>query len=897
MKGLKWAFTIFIFACSLSHLNAATYYVSPGGSDNNSGTSSGTPWKTIAKVNSFALKAGDVVLFKTGSIWREQLSITKSGYSGSPIKVGSYGTDARPIFSGSDVITGWTQYSGNVWKKSVSSPRQVFFSGIRGQKKTSASACTASRDWYWNSGVLYVYSASAPSNIEAALRAQGVYINAKYVTVENIQVERTYNDGVYLSANCEGVVINNMAVYQWSNEINVGRGGVQLQGKNNTVQNSVFGKATGNEIADQNWAGFLPVYVTGTNMTVANNKIYHNSLENESSSGYIAYGIRLSNITGITKVYGNYIYHTGSSGIITTSGSRSGEEVHIYNNIIEYPGQAGIAAYKTRGTDGVGGKGYVYGNNVSYANRLGNDVGGNGNQASGIHFNDGSQSSTSTSQPFMKWYCYENEVHHNYTPKDPNTPDANGISMDFNANGVEVYRNLLHDNAGKAIEVWNADNCKLYYNIGYSNDAGITVTSAGGAETANNNMIFNNTLYKNYNGDSRGPNYNTEMYFGQNSKNNTIKNNILYASNYGTAYRYSNLTASGMVVDYNIVYSERGIVGWDSYSSKHTFAAWRSRYPSFDVHSVNADPKFADAGAGNFSLASNSPAINKGSLLGTLLDFAGKALSGVPDIGALEYGSGSGSSDASIPAGTKILLNANAGTLRGDARLGSMTGMRNTRAVYFIGYDGGTSFSVKIPSSGTWYAWARVYCKSSGGRNAFSFNINSKSFTLGDNDNKYDQWYWDGYKGSKITLGTLNAGSYYMSISGKEYGLTLWVDQIVLTNDPNFVPTDSNIGKESAAGEMDETETVIPEVYELSQNFPNPFNPATTIRFSLAEDSPVLLKVYDILGAEVATVIDEVMSAGKHEVKFDGANLASGVYIYRLEAKNFNRTLKMQLLK
>ena len=77
-----------------------------------------------------------------------------------------------------------------------------------------------------------------------------------------------------------------------------------------------------------------------------------------------------------------------------------------------------------------------------------------------------------------------------------------------------------------------------------------------------------------------------------------------------------------------------------------------------------------------------------------------------------------------------------------------------------------------------------------------------------------------------------------------------------------------------------------PKEYALSQNFPNPFNPATTIRYDLPFDSKVSLKIYDILGNEVKTLVKREESAGFKEIKFNGLSLASGVYIYRLIANN-----------
>jgi hypothetical protein len=88
-----------------------------------------------------------------------------------------------------------------------------------------------------------------------------------------------------------------------------------------------------------------------------------------------------------------------------------------------------------------------------------------------------------------------------------------------------------------------------------------------------------------------------------------------------------------------------------------------------------------------------------------------------------------------------------------------------------------------------------------------------------------------------------------------------------------------------------------PEEYYLSQNYPNPFNPATTIDYMISNDEKVNLKVYDILGTEVATLVDEYKQAGSYSVTFNADNLSSGIYIYRLIAGEYISVNRMSLIK
>jgi hypothetical protein len=92
-------------------------------------------------------------------------------------------------------------------------------------------------------------------------------------------------------------------------------------------------------------------------------------------------------------------------------------------------------------------------------------------------------------------------------------------------------------------------------------------------------------------------------------------------------------------------------------------------------------------------------------------------------------------------------------------------------------------------------------------------------------------------------------------------------------------------------------EVEIPLVYALEQNYPNPFNPSTTIKYSIPEDGFVKLAVYNLLGEEITTLINNEQKAGRYEVVFDASRFSSGVYIYRLESKNFLSIKKMVLVK
>jgi hypothetical protein len=96
---------------------------------------------------------------------------------------------------------------------------------------------------------------------------------------------------------------------------------------------------------------------------------------------------------------------------------------------------------------------------------------------------------------------------------------------------------------------------------------------------------------------------------------------------------------------------------------------------------------------------------------------------------------------------------------------------------------------------------------------------------------------------------------------------------------------------------INNNEEIIPGFFKLYQNYPNPFNPVTKISYDLPKSGFVSLKVYDMLGREVTTLVNEVKKEGSYLVDFDGSNLASGVYFFKLKSNDFVDIKKMILLK
>ena len=119
------------------------------------------------------------------------------------------------------------------------------------------------------------------------------------------------------------------------------------------------------------------------------------------------------------------------------------------------------------------------------------------------------------------------------------------------------------------------------------------------------------------------------------------------------------------------------------------------------------------------------------------------------------------------------------------------------------------------------------------------------------------------------------------------------------SNGTGTLPGDANIGALGifSATAVKGLDSGIPTSYSLSQNYPNPFNPTTIIKYSIIKEVQVSLKVYDIIGREVASLVNQKQSAGTYNVNFDASRIASGVYIYRIIAGNFVQSKKMMLIK
>ena len=161
--------------------------------------------------------------------------------------------------------------------------------------------------------------------------------------------------------------------------------------------------------------------------------------------------------------------------------------------------------------------------------------------------------------------------------------------------------------------------------------------------------------------------------------------------------------------------------------------------------------------------------------------------------------------------------------------------------------------------------------------------------TLVNNDDGGFDWH------SRIEFVAEAAGPYYVMLHSQDYGDENEEDGA--DRDPSRGEYNLSVMKMDGAPVTGVESEEIPLTFELDQNYPNPFNPATTIEYSLPQASEVTLTVYNVLGQQVALLVDQSQTAGKYNVRFNASNLASGMYLYRLSAGDFVQTKAMLFIK
>lgn len=334
------------------------YYVSNTGSDSNDGLSTSSPWQTINKVNNASFRGGDIIKFKSGDQWREQLTIPTTGVDGRPITFTSYGAGNKPIINGANLVSSWSKHEDNVWKAIVTDdPMLVYFDGTRGLEVVNWT-CDDEFDWHWSNDTLYVNAPSDVSpattytspGVEAGERNYGIYGSVKnYINISNIEIKYTMIAGIK-GVDSNDWIVDNVKSYQNGPTLaDVGSNCMFDTQKNCVIRNCTFYEGGRHNITiyecfdiiienNKMWDGYhsnvdIQSYHTTScgDITVRNNEIFYSASSDINSMAIFIGGDEA--VDGV-DILENTIYDlTASSenhqGIQTDSYATN---VTIYNN-------------------------------------------------------------------------------------------------------------------------------------------------------------------------------------------------------------------------------------------------------------------------------------------------------------------------------------------------------------------------------------------------------------------------------------------------------------------------------------------------------------------------------------------------------------------------------------
>jgi len=622
----------------------ASYYVDTAADTGGDGT---TPeltgvhcaFKTLAQVNAATFVAGDVINLRRGCLWRETLTIGETGSSGSPITYTAYGTGGQPKISGANLVSTWTNMSGNIWQASCSTqphivfmnsapgtemgrryaswtnhsgniwqtacaeePSLVTFNTTLGTKEVSHDSCDAPNEWAWETGTLYIYAASDPNTLYGAgpgVRAGAVNALGEWVWGGNgiLYIYATSDpDTLYTSPGVEAgvrddcistgytagrnyIVLDDIAAYG----SNLGAIVFAYRATNWTVDGCTFqypGR-TGMLLRGVSYWTITGCTITGWRATPTavwrGVYFYADAPGNQSHNNTVT-------LSTIQYWCGNGVHFQGTNSTYRTYGNSCTRNDLSHNASgfrLSFCDSTEIA-YNT--CDDCRPGGYAAAESYSGAARTSSN--------NDVHHNTFSNST----QGFEFWA---------YDGSSPYTDDGPSNNNKFHHNKVYGM-----DNYGFQVYEGCCNYTEVYDNIIYdNNDAGIHITENTGAGIGN--VVYHNTLYGN---DTDNAGY-ADVYWGSDCAGWTFKNNVMLNTNrfclhthqaasftHGTNCYYR---ASGSVVDINGTgYTIATITDWEATGR-------------------GADPKFVSItpGSEDFHLQSDSPCIDAAEDVGIDTDF------------------------------------------------------------------------------------------------------------------------------------------------------------------------------------------------------------------------------------------------------------------------------------
>jgi len=557
---------------------STTYYVdSLKGNDANTGTTPDSPWRSLAKVNSFKFAAGDILLLRRGSSWREELDFPSSGSPEAPIVIDAYGDGERPLINGADLVdaASWTQNPGagsQIWKSPVSTqPNVVLFDGTKGHRKSSSAQIIAPLEWAWESGTLYVFSPDNPAvafvhpGVESGARPSGLNLTGiSHASVKNIAVggANAVPDGEgagiwAVTAHLEGPTPGNLSIENVA-VMNGAGDGIHLENADHCTVNAAL-------VHDNDGAGIELYHSNGkfpiTSANITNNQVHHNGF-----NGIFVVGCpRAERCRSV-------VYPDG----LVVSG------VKITGNTIHDNG-AGIYLRQTNDS--------LVANNTAYSN-MNTSRGGEG-YCVGL--------SGSSSNIVEKNNCHHARLSGIELSIDTGKP-ALGSSYNI------IRYNSLHDDGAHGIfsNYIPSQGNKILYNVIYNHTRGSCILA-----NYTGHEIYNNTCYNSKIGIHLYVNSTT-----QKTGDISVKNNLVIRSS-----EYQVLVEKGVdgpLAFSNNLYFPDAHSAFNWKDAAADFSGWQS-VSGLDKDSLTADPRLASAApniSGDFALSAASQAVGRGADLG-----------------------------------------------------------------------------------------------------------------------------------------------------------------------------------------------------------------------------------------------------------------------------------------
>jgi hypothetical protein len=367
-----------IFLFFFSQLFAHHYYVKNGGSDVATGLSDALAWETISKVNGFTFAAGDTISFKCGSIWREKLTIPRSGTSSNYMVFNSYNTGVKPQILGSNTTTWTAQGTSNIWQSDASFTdpyaipdsyeAQLFFRETGGSvnwsdaKKTytsNFSNLVNEYDWTWNANKIYVYAASDPdtryTSVEIPQRTEAIFLDDKqYVKVDSLELAFVSYRTIlseYPQGATSGFTLSNCYLHHVGNRYPSVPSGGSAGNHVSVCRNDLL--IQNNEICESGRRNIsIHIYETHP-LSISNITIEHNYLHNgyHSTGGGVVLDNEADNHFKNVIFRNNYVYDPDATLIgdrtemannyANVSGCRI-EDLQVYNNLFYYSANHGL---------------------------------------------------------------------------------------------------------------------------------------------------------------------------------------------------------------------------------------------------------------------------------------------------------------------------------------------------------------------------------------------------------------------------------------------------------------------------------------------------------------------------------------------------------------------------